>query len=335
MKKINLTARTGSCEIVFDLPYPEFPSLFTADKWVIITDANVNALYGKHLTGGEVIEIQPGEANKIPATVETLYHRFLKLELDRGSFVVGFGGGVVCDIAGFAASTYLRGLPFGFVPTTLLAQVDAAVGGKNGVNLEAYKNLVGVFQQPRFVLQDPDLLTTLPREELAHGLAEMIKYAAIGDAALFAFLEERIDDVLALDRDVLTKVIADAVRVKVRVVEADEREEGERRLLNFGHTFGHAVEKTAHKPHGEAVSIGMAVAGELSAARGLLTPADLARLIALLNRAGLSTQQEMNKEAVIDALRKDKKRTGETVRFVLLEGIGRAVIAEIGLDELA
>ena len=174
--------------------------------------------------------------------------------------IVAIGGGIVCDVAGFAASTYMRGLSFGFVPTTLLAQVDASVGGKNGVNLHGYKNLVGTFAQPGFVLCDPELLRTLPTEEVRNGFAEVIKQAAIGDALLFSFLEAGPDAALSLDRAAIDRIVYDCLKVKTNIVKEDELETGERRKLNFGHTVGHAVEKVHGLRHGEAVSIGMMAA---------------------------------------------------------------------------
>ena len=164
-------------------------------------------------------------------------------EADRASFIVGIGGGIVCDVTGYAASTYLRGLKFGFVASTLLAQVDAAVGGKNGVNWEGYKNMIGVFNQPDFVICDPLLLRTLPRREVLSGMAEVVKHALIADAGLFSYLEENGSGVLDLRPEVMERLVCDSVRIKSSIVNRDEREKGERRLLNFGHTFGHALEK--------------------------------------------------------------------------------------------
>jgi len=334
MQTIQLAGRTGDCRIVFGKPYTTFADLTDGARVVLVTDHNVHQLYGEWLDDFDVVVIESGEEFKTLHTVRRLYREFLDRELGRGGYVVAFGGGVVCDTVGFAAATYLRGLPFGFIPTTLLAQVDAAVGGKNGVNLQGYKNLVGSFNQPRFVLQDPALLLTLPRRELGNGLAETIKQAAIGDAELFAFLEQHIEALAQLDMDLLSQAIEAAVRVKAKVVEADETETGPRRVLNFGHTFGHALEKISTIPHGEAVAMGMVVAGGLSVARGLLDAEEIARLTRLLLRADLPISLSLDKHDAFDAIRKDKKREDETIHVVLLRAIGQAVIESVTLDEI-
>ncbi len=191
-------------------------------------------------------------------------------EIDRTAFIVGIGGGIVCDITGFVASTYLRGVRFGFAATTLLAQVDASAGGKNGVNFSGYKNMVGMFNQPEFVICDPEVLQTLSERDRGCGLAEIVKHAAIADDGLFCYLEENVGEVLALSPPTVRRMVYDSVVIKSEIVNRDEKETGERRKLNFGHTFGHAVEKITGAPHGEAVSIGMMVAARLSARRGYL-----------------------------------------------------------------
>lgn len=334
MPTLTLKTKTGSCRILLNGSLQDLPALIAQARAVVVTDQNVFDLYGSGLSGYEVVTLLAGEEQKTLATVEKLYGRFCDLELARSSFVVGVGGGVICDLVGFAASTYLRGLPFGFVPTTLLAQVDAAIGGKNGVNLKGYKNLVGAFQQPRFVLQDVAFLQTLSKSEFVNGLAETIKQAAVGDAALFAYLEEHLEAVLDLDQAVLAEAIAAAAKVKIGIVERDETEQGERRILNFGHTFGHALEKASGLPHGRAVSLGMVLAADLSCRRGLLAEAEAERLRALLVRAGLPVREELDMLKLVDAIRRDKKRDGANVNFVLLEQIGRAAVQEIAVDEL-
>ena len=278
--------------------------------------------------------IEPGEESKDLRTVQTIYERCVELELDRGAVVVGIGGGVVCDIAGFVGATYLRGVSFGFVATSLLAQVDASVGGKNGVNLSSYKNLVGTFAQPEFVVLDHELLDTLPEIELRSGMAEVVKAAAIADAELFAYIEQHQAELLGRDKTSIAAATQGAVRVKADVVMKDERESNLRRLLNFGHTFGHAVERTSGLTHGEAVSVGMVVAARLSRARGLLQTRDVDRLEAMLDGLGLPIRIAADGEAAFDAMRKDKKREGDAIFFVLLEKIGGATITPIALDEL-
>jgi 3-dehydroquinate synthase len=241
---------------------------------------------------------------------------------------------VVCDIAGFVASTYLRGVRFGFAATTLLAQVDASVGGKNGVNFGGYKNMVGVFRQPEFVLCDPTLLTTLPEKERLSGLGEIVKHAAIGDRACFEFLENAYEKALKLDPAVIEQLVYASVVLKAAIVNRDETEQGERRRLNFGHTFGHAIEKITGVTHGEAVGLGMAAACRLSRKKGLLSEQAVERVIRLIGNLHLPVRIRVDRKALLDALRRDKKREGEKIHFVLLQDIGRAVIEPVPLDEL-
>ena len=233
------------------------------------------------------------------------------MEADRSTFIVGIGGGIVGDITGFAASTYMRGLGFGFVATSLLAQVDATVGGKNGVNFKGYKNMVGVFNQPHFVIADIELLKTLPPGEVACGLAEIVKHACIADADYFAYIESQCNAIRQLEPAVMHKLVYESVVIKSNVVNRDEREAGERRKLNFGHTVGHALEKTLGISHGAAVSVGMVMAAELSKQHDLLDGQDLTRIKALLTRLNLPTRIDFNPKAVIEALGKDKKREND------------------------
>ncbi len=300
----------------------------------IVTDPIVRRLYGDRFPDGPVIEMGVGESVKTLDTAADIYRALIAHEADRSSFLLGIGGGIVCDVTGFVASTYLRGIRFGFVPTTLLAQVDASVGGKNGVNFAGYKNMVGVFNQPAFVLCDPDPLTTLSAGDRGCGLAEIVKHGAIADPDLFGFLETNISAVLSLDPAAVHRMVYDSVVIKSTIVNRDEKETGERRKLNFGHTFGHAVEKVRKIPHGEAVSMGMMVAAALSVQRGYLSGADAARLASLLKNLGLPTRLEVDREKALDALKRDKKREGDAIHFVLLKQIGEAVVERIGLGEL-
>jgi 3-dehydroquinate synthase len=223
---------------------------------------------------------------------------------------------------------------FGFVSTTLLSQVDASVGGKNGVNFKGYKNLIGVFNQPEFVICDPDLLRTLPRKEILNGMAEIVKHAAIEDSNLFTYLEKHFQKALALDIGVIEKLVYDSIVIKSRVVNQDELEKGTRRKLNFGHTFGHAFEKTAGVDHGEAVSAGMVAAAALSVKKGRLSADDAGRIKALLQKIGLPVIIQAEGKKIFDALKKDKKRKGDLIYFVLLNGIGNAFVEQIPLKTL-
>ncbi len=334
MRQLRIEGQTLPSVIAVGESIKRLPSYHSGTRSVVITDPQVRAAHGHCFPPSAVIEIGLGEASKTLATVEEVYEAFLTLEIDRASTVIAVGGGIVCDVAGFAASTYLRGLRFGFVPTTLLAQVDASVGGKNGVNLHAYKNLVGTFAQPAFVLCDFDLLGTLPAPEVRNGLAEVVKTAAIGDHELFSFLEANWEGALSLEPGAVERIVYDSLKVKTAIVSRDEKETGERRKLNFGHTLGHALEKVYHLRHGEAISVGMVAAARLSAARGLLPILEAMRLEGLLGRLGLPVRMEMDQALIGDALRKDKKRQADDIYFVLLDGIGSAHVEPIGIDEL-
>jgi 3-dehydroquinate synthase len=253
---------------------------------------------------------------------------------DRSSFVVGIGGGVVCDITGFVASTYMRGVEFGFVATSLLAQVDASVGGKNGVDLDGFKNIVGTFNQPRFVICDTSMLKTLPAVELSNGFAEMIKHTLIADAVDFRFMEENIERLMGCDVEVITPLLAKSVRIKANIVTADEHEKGERKKLNLGHTWGHAVEKISGLPHGQSVSIGLEFAARLSTEKGLLENRDYMRLMNLLRELHLPICTNINPLRIFDALTKDKKRIADSVDFILMKGIGEVVIERIDFVDI-
>ncbi len=332
MRVLEIHGSTGDSRIVVggdlrDLPIP-------AEDAFIITDTNVRHHYQRYFPPCEVIEIRPGEGRKNLDTVRDIYERLVNLEADRFSFIVGIGGGVVCDIAGFVASTYMRGLRFGLVPSTLLSQADAGVGGKNGVNFGGHKNMVGVFNQPEFVFCDMNLLKTLPEKEILCGFAEIVKHGAIADPGLFSYLENHYPKAFDRDTRVMEKLVHDSILIKAAIVNRDEKEKGERRKLNFGHTIGHALEKTTGLSHGEAVSVGMAFAARLSEKRGYLSSTDRERIEGLLERLGLPTGIPIDGKSLLGVLRKDKKREGDRIHFVLLKGMGNAVVEEMPMDEL-
>ena len=334
MKSLEIHGQTGTSKILIGESLRNLPHFVSPARAIFITDLNVRGFHPAVFSGHETIELNTGEEVKSLETVEFIYQKLLDLEADRSTFLVGVGGGVVCDLAGFAASTYLRGLGFGYVATTLLAQVDASVGGKTGVNFKGYKNMVGVFNQPRFVICDPVFLMTLPQPQILSGLAEIVKHAAIGSLSLFEKLERRHGEILELRRDLLEEIIYESVAVKVAIVGRDEKETGERRTLNFGHTLGHALESTLGVSHGEAVSLGMVIAAELSALKGLLPEKEVRRLRALLQVIGLPVEVTFDKAGIIDAVRKDKKKAGSAIKMVLLRGIGEPVVTDLRLEEL-
>jgi 3-dehydroquinate synthase len=315
---------------------------------VIVTNATVaahhlaplrEALRARRISS-DVILTPDGEAHKSWQTLQDVVTRLLELRAERSTTLVALGGGVVGDLAGFAAAIYLRGVPFVQVPTTLLAQVDSSVGGKTGINHPLGKNMIGAFWQPRAVLIDVACLATLPARELRAGLAEVIKYGAIRDDAFFAFLERDSARLLAGDAQALTHAIVESCRIKAAIVGADEREAGERALLNFGHTFGHAIEAAQGYGtwlHGEAVAAGMVVAARLSTRVCGLPGADAERLARLAAACGLPTAPPvMPPVRWRELMGRDKKVAGGQVRFVLLEAIGRAVVrAGVADDQLA
>ena len=334
MQTLEINGGTGKSRILVGESLDNLSHYIPDSNAVIITDETVAELYGDRFPQLPTTVIGTGEEVKRLETVIQIYREFIDHEVDRNTFIVGIGGGIVCDITGFAASTFMRGLSFGFVATTLLAQADASVGGKNGVNFEGFKNMVGVFNQPEFVLCDPGVLKTLSRAEVANGLAEVVKHALIADRNAFEFIETNAVDILELNPGVIDNLIRDTVRIKADIVTQDELEKGERRKLNFGHTLGHAVEAVTGLPHGEAVSVGMAAAAALSEKRGLITGDVTERIVNLIERLGLPTAITSDPDDLIAKLRKDKKRSGRMIHFILLETIGRAVVQKLPLVEI-
>jgi len=283
--------------------------------------------------------IPDGERAKSLPTVARLYETLVTRRFDRSANLVAFGGGVVGDAAGFAAATYLRGIKLVQVPTTLLSQVDSSVGGKVGVNLRAGKNLVGAFHPPALVACDPVLLTTLPRREFRAGLYEVIKYGVIRSRPLFERIAANLDAILAHDARVLTPLVADCCQIKADVVSEDEREAGPRRILNFGHTVGHALEAVTHYRrfrHGEAIGYGMLAAARLSVTRGLMSREDEAHLADLIRRLGpLPPVADLRTSEALDAIQMDKKVVAGRLHFVLAGGIGAtAIVPDVTTKEL-
>jgi 3-dehydroquinate synthase len=306
-------------------------------RCAVISDTNVSPRYAalacKALTGAGfepvVVTVPAGETAKSLKTVHSCYDQLASQRLERKSFIVALGGGVVGDLAGFVAATYLRGIAFIQIPTTLLSQVDSSVGGKVGVNLKSGKNLVGAFHQPRLVLCDLETLKTLPQREYRSGLAEVIKYGIIYDSAFFAELEGDMPKLLERDTETLSKVIARCCEIKAEVVQQDETESGLRAILNFGHTVGHALEAVSHYGkylHGEAISMGQVAAANLSNKLTGLSTGDVQRIISLFQNAGLPTTLELKgsqRTKLVAAMRQDKKVTGGEIKFVLARKIGK------------
>jgi 3-dehydroquinate synthase len=304
------------------------------ERTILVTDENIFRYYSGMLPDVPVIVIGTGEQHKTLDTIDYIAEKLVEHDADRSTHIVGIGGGIVCDVTGFAASIYMRGLPFGFVSTTLLSQVDASVGGKNGVNYRKYKNMLGVFNQPEFVICDPLMLNTLDRKEFNAGFGEIVKAGAIKSRALFEYLEENAEKALEGDPEIIEKLVFESVRIKADVVEADEKERGERRILNFGHTFAHAFENITDILHGEAVSIGMVLASRISEKLGLLTRTDAGRIKNLLERLQLPVNTIVNIGDALVPMKKDKKKEGDSIHMVLLKEIGSAVIEKITYKKL-
>ena len=316
-----------------------------ARRGIIITDTNVESRYAAPLCealskGGitaEVLSVPAGEASKSLRQAHRLFEKLPSFGLDRQSFVIALGGGVVGDLAGYVAACYLRGVALVQIPTTLLAQVDSSVGGKTGVNLPQGKNLVGAFHQPRLVLADIDTLATLPERELRSGFAEVIKHGAIRDVAFFEWLERDYQRVFTLNSDAVAHVVRRCCEIKAEVVSADERESGLRAMLNFGHTIGHAMEALSEYVgllHGEAIAMGMCCAAQLSRKRGGLGEAEANRLTALIVASGLPSKlgTKFKLDELLAAARLDKKARNGKLRFVLLKRLGEAVVSDAVTD---
>ncbi len=310
------------------------------NRYGIISDDHVAGLYGENLlqslsaagADAELITFPRGEASKNLQTIATLASELAGRGFDRGDALIALGGGVSGDMAGFLASIYMRGIPFVQIPTTLLSQVDSSVGGKTGVDIPEGKNLAGTFYQPKAVYIDPDVLRTLPEEEILGGLAEVIKYGVIWDSEFFDFLVRKREDILALKKEAIIPLIARCCAIKAEVVEQDEREGGLRRILNFGHTIGHAVEAASNFSliHGLAISIGMRAAADLAVSGGHLSRDEAVRICRLLEDYGLpvTIPPALDRAAIKRFLLADKKTIGGRVFFVLPESIGKVLITD-------
>lgn len=321
-----------------------FANLGEVSHAVVVTNTTVGPLYAKKLeqtlrslyAHTYIIELPDGEVYKNWDTLNLIFSELLKNEADRKTMVFALGGGVIGDMSGFAAACYMRGIPYVQVPTTLLAQVDSSVGGKTAINHPMGKNMIGAFYQPKRVVADISTLSTLPLRELRSGLAEVVKYGPIYDVGFLDWLDEHLDDLLALDAKALGYAIRRSCEIKAEIVAQDERETGLRAILNLGHTFGHAIEAGAGYGvwlHGEAVGCGMVMAADLSHRMGMLAFSEYARLRTLIERAGLPVKApKLGVERYLELMQVDKKNVGGEIRFVLLNGLGRAVVQGAPLD---
>ena len=332
MNKLQYKFSGKTTAYYLDAEFAYLEKLVDKDHAVLVTDEHIFAAQQKRFGGWNTIVINAGEQYKVQATVDSIIGQLIELGADRKTALVGIGGGVVTDITGYVAAIYMRGLSFGFVPTSILAMVDASIGGKNGIDVDVYKNMVGTIRQPEFLLYDYSLLKSLPKEEWVSGFAEIIKHAAIKDAALFRELEKNKLGTYQRDKAALAKLVRRNVVIKSAVVETDEFEKGERRLLNFGHTLGHAIENVYELSHGQAISIGMVVACMISEEYTPFRETD--RVIDVLKRYGLPTLAEFDPKEVMEVLRKDKKKVKDTMNYIMLNKIGQGIVKAIPLVEL-
>lgn len=312
---------------------------------LLITDTNIEKIYGNIVTESlirnkfnvRIVSLKPGEDQKTLETAITLYDACFDHKLDRHSMIIALGGGVVGDISGFVASTFMRGIPFIQIPTSLLAQVDSSIGGKVAVNHPKGKNMIGSFYQPKAVFIDTDTLSTLPAVEFVVGLVEVIKYGVIRNAELFEYIEKHLYDILQLDHAALLKIIADSCQIKTGVVEEDEKEVYLRAILNYGHTIGHAIETLTNYNkyrHGEAIAIGMLYATKIAVEIGLTNNKAYERQLSLIKRLGLPLTVDLKPGDIIKTLYTDKKVISGKLRFILPKKIGEVVISDGVTEEI-
>ena len=305
------------------------------DRTILIVDDKVEQFHNDKLEGWRKIIVNGNEESKSLACFQHVIEELIRMEADRKTTLIGIGGGVVTDLTGFVGSVYMRGIAYAFVPTTLLAQVDASVGGKNGVNFGRYKNILGIIRQPEFLLFDYDILDTLDEKDLCNGFAEIIKYACICDDGLFDYLEKHRNEALNRDREVIGYLVRRSVEIKTHIVLEDEFEGGLRRLLNFGHTIGHAVEKLEQIQHGQAVAKGMGIAAKFSHLYNQLPKEEVERIKKLLQAYHLPVDIDSKPEEIEELFKMDKKREKNFIHFILLKQLGKAEIRPVELQELS
>jgi 3-dehydroquinate synthase len=334
LENIVINTPGSRSEILVGAGWESVSGLLPGSGVVIVTDDNIRRIYGKKFPDVPVFSVLPGEESKKLAVIESLAEKLLDAGIDRNGFILAIGGGVVCDLAGFLASVYLRGIRCGYVSSSLLSQVDASTGGKNGVNLGGTKNVLGIIRQPEFVICDPRMLMTLSDEEYLSGLSEMIKTAVIGDKELFDLIEKNYSGIMEREYGLLADLVGKSVKFKAAVVTEDEKETGLRRILNFGHTFGHAIEMQTMVKHGFAVAAGMELATNFSCEKGFLDINGRDRIINLLGRFGLLHAYDIAYDHIEGLVMHDKKKSGSGIHFVFAAGIGKAVVEKISIAEI-
>ena len=334
MRKAEYIFSDKKVECIFDGAFIDIEAYSKKEKIILITDEQVYDSHKDKFKGFAVIKIKGGEENKTQHTIDHIVEKLLSLEADKSSLLIGVGGGVITDITGYVASIFKRGTRLGLVPTTILSMVDAAIGGKNGVDVGVYKNMVGTVYQPEFILYDYSFLDTLPVKEWINGFAEIIKHACIKDLLLFSMLEKYTLHQIQADRTLIADLIEQNANIKMDIVTKDEYEKADRKLLNFGHTVGHAIENLHKLPHGHAVSIGMVAACNLSEKMNGLHFKDAQRVVKLLAHYHLPVDIETDYEKVFNVLKMDKKREDNNMHFVLLNKIGEAEAKKVPMQYL-
>lgn len=332
MKKVLYKFSHSSTAFYFDGNFSYLKKIVDQKHSVIITDENVYEAHSKRFNGWNTIILKAGEEHKVQATVDAVIEQLIDFEADRKTTLIGIGGGVVTDITGYIGSVYMRGIAFGFIPTSLLALVDASIGGKNGIDVGIYKNMVGVIRQPAFILHDMSLLASLPQREWENGFAEIIKHACIKDAAMFRQLESGSLKFYQKNKKAVSDLVRRNAVIKTRVVQRDEFERGDRRLLNFGHTLGHALENQYELMHGQAVAIGMAYASVIS--EEITGFKDASKVTRLLLQYDLPTFVEFDRSKVFAAMKMDKKREKKEMNYILLDKIGKGIVKAIPVSQL-
>lgn len=322
----------ASTHFYFNSSIKQLSKIVDRKSLVVITDEHIFKAHQSKFKGLNVVVLKPGEAYKVQSTVDEVIDTLISLEADRKTVLVGVGGGVITDLTGYIASIYMRGIRFGFIPTSILALVDASIGGKNGIDVDRYKNLVGIIRQPSFIIHDISFLASLPDSEWVNGFAEVIKHACIKDAVMFKELQVESISSYKKNKKKLSALIERNAMIKIKVVQKDEFEKGERRLLNLGHTIGHAVEKEYELMHGQAVAIGTTYACHIS--EQMTGFKQTAAVVELLEHYGLPTYADFDKKKVFNSLKMDKKREKAEMNFVLLSKIGNAVVQAIPMKQL-
>lgn len=333
MKKSRFSFANAVVELYAEANFAQLDRLSNRKQTVLLTDENVFKAHSPKFRNRKTIVVQAGEAAKQQATVDNVVRQLLELGADRHTTLVGVGGGVVTDLTGYIAAVYMRGIRHGFVPTSLLAMVDAAIGGKNGINVDLHKNMVGTVKQPEFILYDYRFLESLPKKEWRNGFAEIIKHAAIRNKTMFKELQEGDLEMYIKRKRALFSLINRNALLKMKLVQQDEMELGDRKLLNFGHTIGHALENQYRLTHGEAIAVGMHYAAKLSTTYTEFRNASA--IEALLQQYELPTDTNFDSATVLSLLSKDKKKKDNKIQFVLLKRIGKAVIQPLSVHQIA